>query len=74
MCIRDRLRALAAHVGAVGRFEGPWAVFRYGQFKGHEEAATAVSTWARRRSIAVGFDIRRVRDVDVIFVILSVLA
>ena len=36
----------------------------------HEAAARSLSDWARRQGIAVGFELRRVRDVDVVFVLL----
>jgi hypothetical protein len=36
----------------------------------HEEAGAKLGAWCRRQGIAAEFQVRRVRDLDVLFVIL----
>jgi hypothetical protein len=59
----------AAHVQAGQHHECAWELFRFRHFKGmsHEEAAGALAAWARQQGITVAFELRKVRDVDVIF-------
>jgi hypothetical protein len=72
--IDQRLSSLAAHVLAGQHYECAWELFRFGQFKGlsHEAAALELADWARRQRITVAFEIRKVRNADVIFLLLTV--
>lgn len=67
----DFLRsALAAFIPA-HHYESPWQLFRLGHFKGMEDeaAALALGAWARRNQIHIMFEVRRVRQYDVLHVL-----
>jgi hypothetical protein len=68
----QRLHALAEYVRTSRHYEGTWQIFRFGQFKGltDEEATLALAAWARRQRIKVGFEVRKVRHIDILFVVL----
>jgi hypothetical protein len=72
IAIDERLHALTEYVRASRHYEGTWQIFRFGQFKGltDEEATLALAAWARRQRIEVGFEVRKVRHIDVLFVVL----
>jgi hypothetical protein len=46
---------------------------KYGHFKGMEDeaAALALGAWARRNQIHIMFEVRRVREHDVLYVLLK---
>jgi hypothetical protein len=71
--IDQRFSSLAAHVLEGGYYECPWQLFRIGHFKGLEDepAAREVVAWARRQRINVMFEVRKVRDLDVLYLLLK---
>jgi hypothetical protein len=68
----QRLAALTVAVRVDRCFESSWELLRYGLFKDmtHEEAGAKLGAWCRRQRIAADFELRRVRSMDVLFVIL----
>src|SRR5918994_601178 len=68
-----RLEPLAAHVLAGNHYECAWELFRFGHFKGltEEHAAAALAAWAQPHGIEIRFDVRMVRWLEVIFVLLT---
>ena len=48
-------------------------MLKYGHFKGMEDeaAALALGAWARRNGVNVMFEVRRVRERDVLYVLMS---
>jgi hypothetical protein len=67
----ERLQPLAAYVLAGQLYETPWRLLVYGHFKGMEDeaAALALAAWARRNQFNVMFELRRVREHDVLYVL-----
>jgi hypothetical protein len=68
----QRLAALAAYV-AEGPFETTWDLFRFSYFKGRDEkeAVMALAAWALQQRVLVTFEIRKVRDTDVVHLLLK---
>jgi hypothetical protein len=64
----ERLSAIAAHVLA-----GQRDLFRFGQLKAgsHERAVAELAGWSRRNGLEPSFEVRKVRGVDVVFVVLK---
>jgi hypothetical protein len=52
--------------------ESSWELLRFGLFKGltQEEATAKLGEWCRRQRVAAEFEIRKVREMEVVFVIL----
>jgi hypothetical protein len=67
-----RLQPLADYVLDAGYFDTAWDIFRFGHLKGldHDEAALLTAAWARDNRIVVEFDVRVVRNKEVVFLIL----
>jgi hypothetical protein len=69
-------RAISAthrvHHLAGNLYECPWKAFRLGHFKGMDDegAALALAAWARRDQIHIMFEVRRVREHDVVYVLM----
>jgi hypothetical protein len=70
--IDERLSALADFIRASRYYESAWRLFCYGHFKGltDEEATLELAQWARRQRITIKLEVRKVRQLDVLFVIL----
>jgi len=68
----ERLAALAEHIHAGKLYECAWQLMKYGHFKGMEDeaAALALGNWARRNQIHIMFDVRRVSQHDVLYVLM----
>ena len=68
----QRLAALAAAVRVDRCFESSWDLLRHGLFRDltYEEARAKLGAWCRRQQIAAEFEIRKVRDTEVVFVML----
>lgn len=71
--VDERFSALATYLCAGNLYECAWLPFRLGHFKGmnDEEAALALAVWARRNHFHIMFEVRRVRDDDVLFLLIK---
>lgn len=72
LALDQRLHALATAIRAGQYYEGPWQTFCFGQFKGldDEQALKQLAAWARRHQITIGFEERKARGVDVLYLVL----
>jgi len=70
--IHQRLAALAEHVRESEYYECTWDLFRIAHFKGVDEkgAARALTAWARGERFNIMFEVRRVREIEVLYVLL----
>lgn len=71
--LNERLSALAAYVLKGEHYECNWELFRFGHLKGmdDEEAIRALGAWANANAIFVRFEVRKVRNVEVVTLLLS---
>jgi hypothetical protein len=71
--IDERFSALATYIRAGNLFECAWKPPKYGHFKGVEDkaAALALAAWARKQNFNIMFELRRVRNLDVLYVLLK---
>jgi hypothetical protein len=69
----ERFSALATYLRAGNLYECAWLPFRLGHFKGmdDETATLALATWARRNRFHIMFEVRRVREDDVLYLLMK---
>ena len=69
----ERFAGLALHVREVQYYECPWELFKFSYCGrlGNEDAALVLAAWAHALTINVMFEVRRVRESDVIYVLLK---
>jgi hypothetical protein len=71
--IDERLAALATYIRAGNLYECAWPLLQYGHFKGMDNGAAtlALAAWARKQNFNIMFELRRVRNLDVLYVLLK---
>jgi len=66
----EELSTLADDVSAGNNYEYAWELFRFGHFRGMDDAQSAamLARWAREYRINVAFTTRKVRDLEIAYV------